>query len=1239
MDRLDPPAAAADPTARLRTAALDAWAASAARFREDANAEEDLALGGYRDRLVVELAQNAADAAARAGVAGRLRLTLAPDTSGGCGGAGAGAGVVAAPEPHAVPGGAVPRAGNRPDVPGPLGDNGMPAAPGAAEAGAGGGGGGEPAEGSMAAGPGGDAVGGRGAPAAEGGRAVAGGRGGVGVAGSGDSGAPAAPAAASVPGAAPVAAPGAGSVWVLTVANTGAPLDAAGVESLSTLRASAKRGEDTDEAVGRFGVGFSAVLAVSDAPEVVSRGGARVRWSLAEARELVRTAAERNPALAEEAARRAGHVPLLRLPLPLPLPDADADGDAGTAAPAVPDGYDTVVRLPLRDAAAAALARRLLAGVDDALLLALPGLAEVEVETPEGVRTLRRRADGPYTVIEDTGRTSTPARGPAAEPAAGLLSAAEAGAADPAADPADAPPPAGTRYRTRTAAGRLDPGLLADRPVEERLRPTWTVTWAVPVAPDGAPAAPTTAPVLHAPTPTDEPLGVPALLIASFPLEPTRRHLAPGPLTDFLVERAADAYAELLADWDPVTPGSVGLVPGPLGRGELDGALRAGILRRLPDVAFLPPAAPAEPAPAEPAAPRPLRPRDALVAEGAGAETVRRLGDVFPNLLPAGLERRGELRTLDVARVPLGELVERLSGVERPAAWWHGLYGSLAGTDPEELAGLPVPLADGRVVVGPRQVLLPAGGIGDGTGDGADDRSERLARLGLRVADPVAAHPVLEQLGAVAATPRAVLTTPQVRAAVAGSLDAGEVWFDEGPGPGAPDPEELADIVLGLVRDAHLAPGDEPWLGALALPDEDGEPTPAGELVYPGSPFAAVIRPGELAVCAGSLVERWGEEPLTAVGVQADFALVRAGDVVLDPDELEPRDADYPEPDDAGLLDAVDVWCEDVLDRLPDAPVPPVLTELVGVRDLDLVDEARWPEALALLSRPPLREALTRPARVLLPDGEAHLVRPYTAWWLRGSPVLDGRPPAGLRAAGGDPLLTGLYEPADASAVADEQVLHALGVRTSAAALLDEPGGAAELLARLADPASEVTPPRLHALYTLLAGLDPDGVTLPDDLRAVRDGATEVVPAGEALVADAPDLVPLAADRPLLPVAPGRAAALAELLQVRRLTEAYEARVPAAGETREVPPAVRDLLGPDTPATYEEHERLTVAGAGGVELDWRRTPDGTVHAATLEGLAAGLAWATGQWRRRFEAAALLEDPTRTRELGEARWFD
>src|SRR6476469_7109130 len=64
-------------TTGIRERVLAGWTAAPVRFREDANAEEELALGGYVDRLVVELAQNAADAAARAGGdPGRLRLTL-----------------------------------------------------------------------------------------------------------------------------------------------------------------------------------------------------------------------------------------------------------------------------------------------------------------------------------------------------------------------------------------------------------------------------------------------------------------------------------------------------------------------------------------------------------------------------------------------------------------------------------------------------------------------------------------------------------------------------------------------------------------------------------------------------------------------------------------------------------------------------------------------------------------------------------------------------------------------------------------------------------------------------------------------------------------------------------------------------------------------------------------------------------------------------------------------------------
>ncbi|MGQ4437215.1 MULTISPECIES: sacsin N-terminal ATP-binding-like domain-containing protein [unclassified Streptomyces] len=1045
-----PAAEGADPfgTARLRRGVLDAWATSPARFREDANAEEDLVLGGYRDRLVVELAQNAADAAARAGVAGRLRLTL--------------------------------RDG------------------------------------------------------------------------------------------------------VLCAANTGAPLDATGVESLATLRASAKR-DAGDSAVGRFGVGFAAVVAVTDEPAVVGRHGG-VRWSLAEARTLADDTARHSPGLGTEIRRRDGHIPLLRLPFA-------AEGTA-------PDSYDTVVILPLRDTAAEDLAERLLGAVDDALLLALPGLTEVVVEVgDQAPRTLTRRTDRTDTVVDDSRDGST-------------------------------------RWRTVAAHGELAKDLLVDRPVEERLRPYWSVTWAVPVDEDGTPARPRTSPVVHAPTPSDEPLGVPALLIASLPLDTTRRHAAPGPLTDFVVERAADAYVELLAAWRPVTAGIIDLVPGPLGKGELDGTLRQAILARLPRTSFLPPAL--EPAADDTELPEALRPRDAEVVEGAGADTVRVLAEVLPTLLPAGLERRVELRTLGVARVPLTDAVDRLAGLEKDPEWWRRLYDSLAGVDPDRLTGLPVPLAGGtsrafgsgggRTTIGPRQVLLP-------TPDSAQVEPEVLARLGLKVAHPDAAHPLLEKLGALPATPRAVLTTPQVRAAVAASLDeeGGAMWDEV-----APDSDELADTVLALVRDAGLEPGDEPWLGALALPDEDGELAPAGELVLPGSPFAQVMREDELAFVDAELVDRWGEQPLAACGVLATFALVRATDVVLDPDELEPRDSDFAEPDDPGLLDSVDVWSEDVLDRFPDTPVPPVATELVAVRDLDLVDDDRWPQALALLAQPPFRDAITQQVRILLPDGTHEVVRPYTAWWLRGHPVLDGRRPAGLLAAGGDPLLRGLYDEADATGFDDEQVLRALGVRTSVAALLDEPGGAAELLDRLADPDREVTGAQLHALYSALADLDPEQVTLPDDLRAVVDGEVTVVDAADAVVVDSPDLLPFTTGVPLLPVRPSRAAELADLFQVRRLSESVTGEVTSEGTEHDVPDSVRVLLGPLTPATYVEHDELVVDGT---EIDWRRNRDGVLHASTLEGVAAGLAWAAGQWPRRFEVAALLEDPSRTGELARDRWFD
>ncbi|WP_327068362.1 molecular chaperone Hsp90 [Kitasatospora sp. NBC_01250] len=1104
-------------TAEVRRRVLDGWTAAAARFREDANAEEELALGGYRDRLVVELAQNAADAAARAGRGpGRLRLTL--------------------------------RDG------------------------------------------------------------------------------------------------------VLAVANTGAPLDAAAVESLSTLRASSKRA-DTTPTVGRFGVGFAAVLAVSDEPAILGHSGA-VRWSLAEARALTDRAAGEAPALAEELRRRDGHVPLLRLPLA-------AEGEP-------PAGYDTVVLLPLRDGAAEDLTRRLLDGVDDALLLTLPGLGEIVIEMPDGrVRTLTRSAVERAEHAEEGGL--------------GQVTLTEQSGSGTAV----------SIWQTVTSTGALAAELLADRPVEERTRPYWTVTWAVPVSAAGTPQPLPVAPVLHAPTPSEEPLGLPALLIASYPLDSTRRHVAPGPLADFLTERAAEAYTDLLrargADL-----GSLVLVPGPLGQGALDNALRAAVLSRLPGTAFLPhPTAVEEGTPA-------LRPRDATLLEGADSSVVEALAPIFPGLLPAGLERRAELRALQVRRIPLAEVVDQLGGLDREPAWWRSLYGALAGADPEALGALPVPLATGRTVTGPRRVLLPSD---DADWAGFPGYPQALAQaldlLDLRLAHPDAAHPLLAKLGATVATPAGVLATPELRAAVARSLDLGEDDFEAAA--------ELADAVLGLVRAAGAKAGDHPWLARLALPDDEGELARAGELILPDGPLARLARPEDAPFVDEDLLERWGPEVLAAVGVLGDFVLVRAEDAVLDPDDLERLDPTAPADravggNPTGLLDeapdGLADWCEEVLEQLhiddAEVGVPPVAAELLVVRDLDLVDEDAWPEALARLARPPYRDAVITPVRALLPDGSYTDLPPYTAWWLRDHPVLDGREPAGLRAAGGDWLLRGLYD--EARTTLDEQFLHALGVRTTLAALLAEPHGSEELLDHLTDPASEVSHRQLHGIYTALAGVqggsspDPGWGEEHDEVRALppldeatgrRPAHTVVVDATEAVVADAPDLVQLLHPYPLVPVAPELAPALAERLHVSLASEVAGGRVLSEGTLHRVPSFVRELL-PGCPAAYEEHEELLVVGPDGEEaaVDWRwdtaapspelpydpelteaeDEEDGTywptvggefevppvaglLHAATPEGLAAGLAWSVGQWHRRFEVLAALTEPDRAYELSAARDFE
>ncbi len=979
--------------ATIRERVLASWAASPARFREDANAEEDLALGGYRDRLIIELAQNAVDAAARAGRPGRLRLRVT---------------------------------------------------------------GGE-----------------------------------------------------------------------LCAANTGTPLDLDGVQALATLRASAKRDEPT---VGRFGVGFAAVLAVSDCPRILSTTGC-VEFSRARTQELVSAI----PALAAELTRRGGAVPVLRLPF----------GCAGGP----PEGFDTEVRLPLRAGAEDAV-RRQLAELSVDLLLSLPGLSEIDVDG----RLLTRIDVAPDEVeLTDGGRSR--------------------------------------RWRLGTAAGSVPADVLAGRPVEERERNAWSVCWAVP-ADDGVVAPLPGRQVVHAPTPSDEPLSLPVRLIATFPLAPDRRHVALGPLTDHLVAGAASAYGELLGRLDP-DPAVLALVPRMgFAAAELDAALCGAILTELRRTTWLPTAAGARVPPERAAALDPVS--DGLVEALVG---------VVPGLLPASWSVRRDgavLDSLGIQRLSVADVVALLSTVDRQADWWTAVYAALAelGTleDREALAALPVPLADGRMAYGARGLLLP---------DAALPTAE-LSGLGLRLVDPAAVHPLLERLGARPATAAAVLLDPTVRAAVEESLD------EEDPGP-------IATGVLALVRAAGATTDDHPWLADLALPDAVGGWSAAGELMLAGSSLADVLVDDSLGVVDPAAARRWERPALEAVGVLSTFSVLRVDDVEFGAD-LD--------------LDAVEDWYDAIQDRLPPLDMPPVLGAVLGVRDLERVRADRWPEALALLAGLP--RAVFDPLRIGLPGGQSTTVPAYTTWWLSTHPVLDGQRPDRLR-HNGSLELSGLYDEAPASAP------DILKCPSSVDDVLADEESALDLLARLGDAQRTVPTAVLDGIYGRVATAL-DGVDV-DPPPSVRDTTGAVVARDRAVLLDAPYLLPLL-DGVTLPagdvwavVPAGRSvAAVADLLDLPLASELATAAVTSqwhrTSAWRDVPGAAlaaRRLGIESLPGDVLLHGELT---AGDRPVDWWPDADAD-HVSLAAGAGAlgrAVAWRHDAWHLRAALTEAFERPDDARAL-------
>ena len=580
-----------------------------------------------------------------------------------------------------------------------------------------------------------------------------------------------------------------------------------------------------------------------------------------------------------------------------------------------------------------------------------------------------------------------------------------------------------------------------------------------------------------------------------------------------------------------------------------------------------------------------VRAGDAVVVDAASERLVGVLADLLPGLLPASWSGRGQaaaLTALGVRRLSTADVVELVSGVDRPPAWWRELYAALADVpDRETLTAVPVPLADGRMVTGVRGALLPD----------PDLPAAAAGALGLRVVHPDAAHPLLERLGAQPATARGVLADERVRAAV-------EASYDE------EDPAPVADAVLALVAGARPAPGELPWLAELALPATDGDWYPAGELLLPGSPLAEVVDPdAPFELLDRAVLDRWGPDVLAAVGVLRTFALLRAPDVELDPDG------------DGHDLDGEADWMEAVLDRLPAQRLPPRLAELVAVRDLDLVRSDRWPAALDLLAALDVRPTVT----VALADGGRAEVPSYTTWWVSTHETVGARRPDELRAPDAADL-AGLYDPAPAD------LPEVAGALTGLADALADPDRAVDLLDRLGDPDRTAPGPTLRVAYARLALVLEDRAEPPD---RVRVGPDRTVPRERAVVLDLPALLPLLGDR--VPVPAGAAAGpVADLLDLPLASELVGDRGPDAAPVRttawaDVPGAAlaAERCGGVPPAaTVAAHDRLTV---GGVPVPWWPA-GGTDHVdGTPAAAGRALAWRLGAWDRRAAAVEALAD--------------
>ena len=968
---------------------LDAWRRSPTRYREDSNVEDDYARGAYRDRLLVELAQNAVDAARASGRPARLLIAFEADR--------------------------------------------------------------------------------------------------------------------------------------LVVANTGAPLDRAGVESLASMRASTKSG---DTSVGRFGVGFASVLAVTDSPALVSRE-AGVRFSR---RETV-TLLESDPGLAAKLAQHPP--PVLRLPFACDARDVGVDS-------VLESGFDTVVALPWRDDSSRQRAAAAVASIDDALFVSLPDLTEVVVlggpdDAPQ--RWTSSMRSGVLTVTADD-RVR--------------------------------------RWRLHESCGEWRDAKVEEVRADQRLRSRWQLTWAVPITEAGTPVAwadevaRLPARVVHAPTPTDEVLSMPALLVGTFPVDPTRRRLSDGPLTDAMVTASIDAYVEVVASQvRELGVAAATLVPEADLVGPLDGRVRSGVRDRLSHTRWLPRASDRSAA----------SPSELVLVEPAAPDLVAALAPHVSDLLDADwLVHARLLRGLGVTTSRWSEVWDVVARLDLAPETWHEVYRCAGALDRTSLEGLPVLLADGRVSRDPRQCVAAE------PGQPTDD----LRTLGLAVVDGVAMHPLLERVGVQTFDARQHLR--QVPALVRTALDEDQS-----------EARRLLVSATSLLAVSAGGPDVRGDLGSTPVPTQGGEWLPAAQVVLPDTPLATFADADVLLDDALAAEHRDG---WLVLGVLDALTVVPVHDTPMDPDLW-----------DALMVDGGD-WCMDTADLVGGASPGDVLVASTSVvRGVELLEGGDSTAALELVTVRGVRDAIVEPARLVDPLGRAAHAPSPAAWWLSEVPLFSGRPPAALRLPG-DPRLAPFFDELDPSVTQDVGLLEAIGVHTTVESWLAQADGPSELLTAMADPTVEISDAVVGGLYSALGrcGREADHVDVPDRLLAQVGGRWQLTESSETVVAVAPHHCYVSRQ----PSIPGDGA-LAELLDLGVSDDHWcgADTIAGSGTRRRVPEAVSARVGV---SEYWEHDVLSVDGH---EVDWWVTDGGQVHACTLDGLAQGLAWAEGRWAARWELAARL----------------